>query len=268
MMVVALTTTSAPTFIASTTPGSCVPRCRIRLCDSESPRVSTEAPVALSAFEQYYRAQHLMGDDELPAFFEQLRRPLPLDVRASARASLASRAASALQQLQQDDAIHGRALHWAGEGVWQWPACAQASRQFLHQQMLRGALQRQESASMLPALVLAPRASHAVLDMCAAPGSKSIQAIELMESDWALGEALAEAEAEAAATAAAEEEEEAAREGRVAATAAAAGKGKRVRCGTWRTCRSRSCRRGSRRASFIKASSTSRATTHARVPSS
>ena len=94
----------APTFIASTTPGSCVPRCRIRLCDSESPRVSTEAPVALSAFEQYYRAQHLMGDDELPAFFEQLRRPLPLDVRASARASLACRAVSALQQLQQDDA--------------------------------------------------------------------------------------------------------------------------------------------------------------------
>jgi hypothetical protein len=164
----------------------------------------------LSAFEQYYRAQRLLGEDELPAFFEQLRRPLPLDVRASARASLASRAVSALQQLQQDDAVHGRALHWAGEGVWQWPACAQESRQFLHQQMLRGALQRQESASMLPALVLAPRASHAVLDMCAAPGSKSIQAIELMESDWALGEALAEAEAEAAAAAAAEAAAEAA----------------------------------------------------------
>jgi hypothetical protein len=190
----------------------------------------------LSAFEQYYRAQRLLGEDELPAFFEQLRRPLPLDVRASARASLASRAVSALRQLQQDDAVHGRALHWAGEGVWQWPACAQESRQFLHQQMLRGALQRQESASMLPALVLAPRASHAVLDMCAAPGSKSIQAIELMESDWALGEALAEALAEAeaeaaaaeAAAAAEEEEEEEEEEAAAEAAAEAATRSRRV----------------------------------------
>ena len=36
---------------------------------------------------------------------------------------------------------------------------------------------------MLPALLLAPRGSDHVLDMCAAPGSKSIQLLELMEAD-------------------------------------------------------------------------------------
>ena len=35
---------------------------------------------------------------------------------------------------------------------------------------------------MLPALLLAPHGSHAVLDMCAAPGSKSVQLLELMEA--------------------------------------------------------------------------------------
>ena len=36
---------------------------------------------------------------------------------------------------------------------------------------------------MLPALVLAPEWTHAVLDMCAAPGSKSIQLLELLQHE-------------------------------------------------------------------------------------
>ena len=34
---------------------------------------------------------------------------------------------------------------------------------------------------MLPALLLAPQPNHAVLDLCAAPGSKSCQILEMME---------------------------------------------------------------------------------------
>ena len=60
-----------------------------------------------------------------------------------------------------------------------------AAKPILHQQFLRSALHRQESGSMVPALLLEPTAHHAVLDMCAAPGSKSIQLLEMMTADAA-----------------------------------------------------------------------------------
>ena len=43
---------------------------------------------------------------------------------------------------------------------------------------LSGHFGRQETASMLPALALAVRPCHRVLDMCAAPGSKTTQLLE------------------------------------------------------------------------------------------
>ena len=46
---------------------------------------------------------------------------------------------------------------------------------------------------MLPAMVLAPDASHAVLDMCAAPGSKTAQLLETMELDHVAKSQLARA---------------------------------------------------------------------------
>ena len=41
-----------------------------------------------------------------------------------------------------------------------------------------GNLFRQEKVSMIPVTLLGVESSHAVLDMCAAPGSKSIQLLE------------------------------------------------------------------------------------------
>jgi 16S rRNA C967 or C1407 C5-methylase (RsmB/RsmF family) len=43
-----------------------------------------------------------------------------------------------------------------------------------------GILTRQEIVSMLPPLLLGIEAEHAVFDMCAAPGSKTAQIVELM----------------------------------------------------------------------------------------
>ena len=47
---------------------------------------------------------------------------------------------------------------------------------------LMGYYYLQESASMLPALALAPKEDETVLDMCAAPGSKTTQLSELMNN--------------------------------------------------------------------------------------
>ena len=172
------------------------------------------SPAGLTPFESYYRKQRIVPDEEWPAFAAALQSPLPLDVRVSHRAPLASRAFERLVALLPD--ANERPLPWAGSGVWQLdrpakpaplaphrdgrgdgsyqPARARSVaspspppqratpdgyHQFLHRQQKRGALHRQESASMLPALLLMPRPDDNVLDMCAAPGSKSLQLIEM-----------------------------------------------------------------------------------------
>ena len=43
-----------------------------------------------------------------------------------------------------------------------------------------GALTRQEAVSMIPPLLLDVRPGHAVLDTCAAPGSKTAQILEML----------------------------------------------------------------------------------------
>ncbi|CAE8634408.1 unnamed protein product [Polarella glacialis] len=61
--------------------------------------------------------------------------------------------------------------------------------QILVQAQRAGLITRQETASMLPALVLDVHPEHLVLDLCAAPGSKTMQVLEMMHGD--LGEATA-----------------------------------------------------------------------------
>ena len=54
---------------------------------------------------------------------------------------------------------------------------------FLTTQTENGLLSRQEAVSMLPPLLLRVEPHHSVLDMCAAPGSKTCQIIELLDQD-------------------------------------------------------------------------------------
>jgi 16S rRNA C967 or C1407 C5-methylase (RsmB/RsmF family) len=55
--------------------------------------------------------------------------------------------------------------------------------QFLVSETEIGVLSRQEAVSMVPPLLLDIKPEHFVLDMCAAPGSKTMQLIELMHKD-------------------------------------------------------------------------------------
>uniref|UniRef100_A0A914XV54 tRNA (cytosine(34)-C(5))-methyltransferase n=1 Tax=Panagrolaimus superbus TaxID=310955 RepID=A0A914XV54_9BILA len=55
--------------------------------------------------------------------------------------------------------------------------------QFLVSETEIGVLSRQEAVSMVPPLLLDVKPEHMVLDMCAAPGSKTMQLIELMHKD-------------------------------------------------------------------------------------
>lgn len=59
-----------------------------------------------------------------------------------------------------------------------------AFHQFLISQNQSGGLTRQEAVSMVPPLMLDVKPHHRVLDMCAAPGSKTSQILEYLEADW------------------------------------------------------------------------------------
>lgn len=54
---------------------------------------------------------------------------------------------------------------------------------FLISETQNGTISRQETVSMIPPLVLDVQSHHRVLDMCAAPGSKTAQLIELLHAD-------------------------------------------------------------------------------------
>lgn len=56
-------------------------------------------------------------------------------------------------------------------------------KQFLINQTENGNLSRQEAVSMIPPLLLDVKPDHRVLDMCAAPGSKTAQLIEFLHQD-------------------------------------------------------------------------------------
>jgi len=56
----------------------------------------------------------------------------------------------------------------------------EAFHQWLVTQSDAGFLTRQETVSMIPPIVLDPKPHHAILDMCAAPGSKTSQLLEIV----------------------------------------------------------------------------------------
>lgn len=58
--------------------------------------------------------------------------------------------------------------------------------QWLKQQSEAGFITRQETVSMIPPVVLNPRPSDSVIDLCAAPGSKTSQLLEALDSTGSL----------------------------------------------------------------------------------
>lgn len=59
--------------------------------------------------------------------------------------------------------------------------------ELLHETIKRetmiGNISRQEAVSMIPPLILDIHSHHRVLDMCAAPGSKTVQLLEMLHAD-------------------------------------------------------------------------------------
>lgn len=169
------------------------------------------APTSNADFEAYYQMQGVCPQEEWEAMLEALRQPLPLTFRVNGSGRFAEDLRRRLESdffsdFEGDKPIEvdGEALNpplalpWYPDKLaWQLDFSRNQLRKLprleaLHEFMKReteiGSITRQEAVSMVPPLFLDVQPHHRVLDMCAAPGSKTMQLLEALHSDPSSGE--------------------------------------------------------------------------------
>uniref|UniRef100_A0A0E0B478 SAM-dependent MTase RsmB/NOP-type domain-containing protein n=1 Tax=Oryza glumipatula TaxID=40148 RepID=A0A0E0B478_9ORYZ len=157
---------------------------------------ATENP----AFEDYYKAQQIIPEGEWDDFMNMLRKPLPATFRINASCQFYQDICSQLENdfrksletevsdEHEEDAI--RPLPWyPGNLAWHLNFSRMQLRrnqalegfhEFLKRENEVGNITRQEAVSMVPPLFLNVQPDHHILDMCAAPGSKTFQLLEMI----------------------------------------------------------------------------------------
>ncbi|OJT02133.1 Multisite-specific tRNA:(cytosine-C(5))-methyltransferase trm4b [Trametes pubescens] len=152
--------------------------------------------------EKYYRAQNILPESEWEPFLETLKNPLPTTFRVAG----SRQAARLLNETIRDVHVphlggvvfEGEAVSppqqipWYPEGLaWQLNVAKRVVRKspefkkfhsFLVFETEVGNVSRQEAVSMLPPLFLEVEPHHRVIDMCAAPGSKTAQLLEALHA--------------------------------------------------------------------------------------
>ncbi|KAI0321420.1 S-adenosyl-L-methionine-dependent methyltransferase [Amylostereum chailletii] len=157
-------------------------------------------------FEMYYKKQALLGEDAREEdwfnFMESCRDPLPTTFRIAAGRETAEVLKTAIEKMYvpqlsavvfEDEPVSPPVpLSWYPGGLgWQFNVPKKVLRKspefkkfhsFLVFETEVGNITRQEAVSMLPPLFLDVEPHHKVIDMCAAPGSKTSQLLEFLHS--------------------------------------------------------------------------------------
>ncbi|CAE8593089.1 unnamed protein product [Polarella glacialis] len=147
-------------------------------------------------FEAYYLQQGVCPAEEWQHFLDSLRTGLPIAVRVNLGSHVAAQLVEQLERLSslrgdQLSALAPRKLPWFPRSLgWQWDElCGLDLRKDEQHERLRaylawlkdhGSLHRQEAVSMLPPLCLDVQPGQALLELCAAPGSKSQQIVDML----------------------------------------------------------------------------------------
>lgn len=154
-------------------------------------------------FEHYYKQQGLVPEGEFEQFMEAMREPLPATIRITGYKSHAKEILHCLKDKYfkdiQDLEIDGQKIEapqplswYPDEQAWHTNMSRKIIRkspllekfhQFLVSETESGNISRQEAVSMIPPLLLNIEPQHKILDMCAAPGSKTAQLIEMLHAD-------------------------------------------------------------------------------------
>ncbi|CAH9084943.1 unnamed protein product [Cuscuta europaea] len=153
-----------------------------------------------TAFDEYYKEQGIVSVEEWNTFNEYLRSPLPaafrinsscqsyMDIRSKLENDFVKSLQAEITDGSEVEAI--RPLPWYPKNLaWQSNFSRNELRknqtlerfhEFLKLQNEIGNITRQEAVSMVPPLFLDVHPDHFVLDMCAAPGSKTFQLLEMI----------------------------------------------------------------------------------------
>ena len=148
-------------------------------------------------FDAYYQHQGVVPGDEWEAMMASFRKPLPLTFRINMSGKYRETVRRKLEgelfpSITADVAgmAPPKCLKWYPDRLaWQINIPKDALKKSEHMQALHkfmvaanevGAITRQEAVSMIPPLLLDVKPSHRVLDMCAAPGSKTFQLLEML----------------------------------------------------------------------------------------
>lgn len=160
-----------------------------------------------TAFDEYYKEQGAVHPEEWESFIECLRKPLPAAFRINSssqfctdlRSQLEDEFMKALQTEGTDgnEAEGIKPLPWYPDNfAWMSSFSRMQLRknknlerfhEFLKQENEIGNITRQEAVSMVPPLFLDVHRDHFVLDMCAAPGSKTFQLLEMIHKESEVG---------------------------------------------------------------------------------
>ncbi|KAK3811791.1 MAG: S-adenosyl-L-methionine-dependent methyltransferase [Benniella sp.] len=153
--------------------------------------------------EAYYKAQNIVSEEEWPTFWEHLKVTLPTTFRitgtrshaAEIRETVKNAFVPLLSKVKVDDVVPEppRPLPWYPDELgWHFAVPRTLLRkspeyakfhQFLVAETEVGNISRQEAVSMIPPLLLDIQPQHWVMDMCAAPGSKTAQIIEMVHAN-------------------------------------------------------------------------------------
>ncbi|KAF8434864.1 S-adenosyl-L-methionine-dependent methyltransferase [Boletus edulis BED1] len=154
-------------------------------------------------FTAYYKAQNIISEDEWDTFMDSLRRPLPTTFRIAGSRQIAQTLGNTIKDtyipLLHNVTFEGEVIPppsqipWYPDGLaWQFNVSKQVLRtspefkkfrSFLVHETEVGNISRQEAVSMLPPLLLDVQPHHKVMDMCAAPGSKTAQLLEALHAN-------------------------------------------------------------------------------------
>ncbi|GAX75610.1 hypothetical protein CEUSTIGMA_g3054.t1 [Chlamydomonas eustigma] len=155
-------------------------------------------------FEEYYKEQDIVPEGEWESFIKILGTELPVTFRINGSGRFADNLRDKLQSdffshfrkgdlMVADETIQvPKPLSWYPNNyAWHMSFSRQQLRKLpllgeIHEFMKKandaGSISRQEAVSMVPPLFLDVQPHHAVLDMCAAPGSKTQQLLEALHS--------------------------------------------------------------------------------------
>ncbi|KAJ6454578.1 cytosine-5--methyltransferase [Mycena sanguinolenta] len=153
-------------------------------------------------FTTYYQSQKILPDAEWDVFIECLRKPLPTTFRVAGSRQTAQSLNATLRDTHvptlSNVEFEGESIPppvqipWYPDGLaWQFNVPKKVLRKqpefkgfhsFLVFETEVGNVSRQEAVSMLPPLFMDVEPHHKVMDMCAAPGSKTAQLLEALHA--------------------------------------------------------------------------------------